>query len=49
MPTFFMPAGSAWGMGFVPLTTTALRSLEPMTAPMPVRPPARPSRLRTTA
>jgi len=34
------------GMGLEPLTTMAFRSLDPMTAPMPERPPARPSRLR---
>jgi hypothetical protein len=45
----FIFAGKACGIGLEPVTTIALRSLEPMTAPMPGRPPERPSRLRTTA
>jgi len=49
VPTAFIRSGSATGMDLVPLTTMALSLLEPITAPMPGRPPARPSRLRTTA
>jgi len=44
-----MASGSACGMGPEPLTMMALSSFEPITAPIPVRPPERPSMLRTTA
>ena len=48
-PSSFMATGNACGIGLEPWTTIALSSLEPITAPMPGRPPERPSRLRMTA
>src|SRR5450759_4746049 len=37
-PSSFIATGNACGIGFEPFTTIALRSFEPITAPMPVRP-----------